>query len=339
MSWRGYAPLSVTEGSSYPSISSGGVCFKETVILSAMRMEAHIPEYCAPAFPCQAARAFGIAQFAIPVSPLLQGGRGQPGGLPSTACRRCSWAGSCIQSSTGSPACARRRLAVSRQGDEAGDRKNPHAARHHRLRDDRNSPASTQASVDDAFDRRVPTVGRTQPRLEVKSVAGSVAPVGVAGEFRTREHHARLLGRPGAEGEGRRRKRLDACGRPDADGCFNIVGRMKDMAVCGGGNLHPREGFAPPEGRPGVRRPRRQVRRRVTHLAMRTREEPIRFAGLRRRATRPHGGSRGPLDAIREAATPVRPNDRRGALLHAASMVITFRPRGRQMEDIRCRRF
>ncbi len=41
---------------------------------------------------------------------------------------------------------------------------------HHLLRHDRDSPVSTQTAVDDPLDKRVGTVGRVHPHVEVKIV-------------------------------------------------------------------------------------------------------------------------------------------------------------------------
>ena len=76
------------------------------------------------------------------------------------------------------------------------------------------SPISFQSSLDDPLERRVSTVGRVQPHLEVKIVdaQGRIVPVGPAG----RAVHARLfgdarlLGRRGAHARVDRRRRLDA---------------------------------------------------------------------------------------------------------------------------------
>ena len=66
------------------------------------------------------------------------------------------------------------------------------------------SPISFQSSLDDPLERRVSTVGRVQPHLEVKIVdaAGRIVPVGTAG----RAVHARLCGDARLLG-GRRRAR------------------------------------------------------------------------------------------------------------------------------------
>ena len=109
------------------------------------------------------------------------------------------------------------------------------------------SPVSFQSSTDDPLDRRVATVGRVQPHLEVRivDVDGSVVPIGVTGELCTRGYSV-MLGYWGDE------KRTQEAVRDgwmhtgdlatlDADGYCNIVGRAKDMLIRGGENVYPRE--------------------------------------------------------------------------------------------------
>lgn len=110
------------------------------------------------------------------------------------------------------------------------------------------SPVSTQTSVDDPVDRRVSTVGRVQPHIEVKIVDenGCIVPAGVAGEFCTRGYSVMR----GYWGDAEKTaEAVDESGwmhtgdlaTMDAEGYFNIVGRMKDMVIRGGENLYPRE--------------------------------------------------------------------------------------------------
>ncbi|UEM22909.1 AMP-binding protein [Skermanella mucosa] len=110
------------------------------------------------------------------------------------------------------------------------------------------SPVSFQSSVDDPLERRVSTVGRIQPHLEVKVVdaEGRIVPVGTPGELLTRGYSV-MLGYWGDEE--RTREAIDA-GRwmhtgdlatIDAEGYCNIVGRIKDMVIRGGENIYPRE--------------------------------------------------------------------------------------------------
>ncbi|MFT7572098.1 MAG: fatty-acyl-CoA synthase [Paracoccaceae bacterium] len=110
------------------------------------------------------------------------------------------------------------------------------------------SPVSTQTSVDDPVERRVSTIGRIQPHLEVKIVDGDgriVAP-GVTGELCTRGYSVM---RGYWDEAARTAEAIDAgkwmhtgdLATMDAAGYFNIVGRIKDMVIRGGENLYPRE--------------------------------------------------------------------------------------------------
>ncbi|MBS29199.1 MAG: AMP-binding protein [Alphaproteobacteria bacterium] len=110
------------------------------------------------------------------------------------------------------------------------------------------SPVSTQTSVDDPLDRRVGTVGRIHPHVEVKIVdeAGRIVAPGETGELCTRGY---CVMRGYWNDEERTAEAIDAAGwmhtgdlaTMDADGYFNIVGRIKDMVIRGGENLYPRE--------------------------------------------------------------------------------------------------
>jgi fatty-acyl-CoA synthase len=110
------------------------------------------------------------------------------------------------------------------------------------------SPVSFQSSIDDPIERRVATVGRVQPHLEVKIVdaAGRVLPPGQPGELLTRGYSVM---RGYWDDEPRTREAIDA-GRwmhtgdlatLDEAGYCNIVGRIKDMVIRGGENIYPRE--------------------------------------------------------------------------------------------------
>jgi fatty-acyl-CoA synthase len=110
------------------------------------------------------------------------------------------------------------------------------------------SPVSTQSAVDDPLDKRVSTVGRVQPHLEVQVIDehGQPVPVGVTGELCTRGYSVMqgYWGDPAKTAEA-----VDADGwmhtgdlaTMDADGYLNIVGRLKDMVIRGGENVYPRE--------------------------------------------------------------------------------------------------
>ena len=110
------------------------------------------------------------------------------------------------------------------------------------------SPVSFQTALDDPVERRVSTIGRVQPHLEVKIVdeAGATTPRGVPGEVRTRGYSVMLGYWDDPE---RTAECLDAegwmhtgdVGVIDAEGYGNIVGRIKDMVIRGGENLFPRE--------------------------------------------------------------------------------------------------
>ena len=110
------------------------------------------------------------------------------------------------------------------------------------------SPVSFQSGVDDPLERRVSTVGRVQPHLEVKIVdaEGRIVPRGTAGELCTRGYSVMK----GYWGDAdKTREAVDAGGwmhtgdlaTLDEEGYCNIVGRLKDMVIRGGENVYPRE--------------------------------------------------------------------------------------------------
>jgi fatty-acyl-CoA synthase len=110
------------------------------------------------------------------------------------------------------------------------------------------SPVSFQTAPDDPMDRRVATIGRVQPHLEVRVIDsdGAVVARGVAGELCTRGYSVMLGYWDDPE---RTAECLDAegwmrtgdLGTIDAAGYGNVVGRIKDMVIRGGENLYPRE--------------------------------------------------------------------------------------------------
>jgi fatty-acyl-CoA synthase len=110
------------------------------------------------------------------------------------------------------------------------------------------SPVSTQTSCDDPLERRVATVGRVHPHVEIKIVDGDgrIVPPGASGEFCTRGYSV-MLGYWGDEE--RTAEAIDRAGwmhtgdlaTMDEDGYCNIVGRIKDMVIRGGENVYPRE--------------------------------------------------------------------------------------------------
>ena len=111
------------------------------------------------------------------------------------------------------------------------------------------SPVSTQTRSDDSIERRVSTVGRVGPHLEVKIVdpeTGLTVPRGESGELCTRGYSV-MLGyweQPDKTAEA-----IDAArwmhtgdvGVMDEDGYVSVTGRIKDMVIRGGENIYPRE--------------------------------------------------------------------------------------------------
>ena len=110
------------------------------------------------------------------------------------------------------------------------------------------SPVSFQTTADDPLERRVSTVGRIHPHVEVKIVdeRGNIVPPGVPGELCTRGYSV-MLGY--WDEPARTAEAVDAAGwmhtgdlaTLDAEGYANIVGRIKDMVIRGGENVYPRE--------------------------------------------------------------------------------------------------
>ncbi len=111
------------------------------------------------------------------------------------------------------------------------------------------SPVSTQTAVDDPIDKRVGTVGRVHPHVEVKvvdPVTGATVPVGQAGELCTRGYSVMrgYWDQPDTTAEA-----IDVAGWMhtgdiavmDDEGYLNIVGRIKDLVIRGGENVYPRE--------------------------------------------------------------------------------------------------
>jgi fatty-acyl-CoA synthase len=111
------------------------------------------------------------------------------------------------------------------------------------------SPVSTQSALDDPLEKRVGTVGRVHPHVEVKIVdpeTGHCVRRGVAGELCTRGYSV-MLGywdNPHATAEAIDAARWMHTGdlaTMDDAGYVNIVGRIKDMIIRGGDNIYPRE--------------------------------------------------------------------------------------------------
>jgi len=110
------------------------------------------------------------------------------------------------------------------------------------------SPVSFQSSIEDSIERRVTTIGRVHPHVEVKIVdsKGRIVPRGTRGELCTRGYSV-MSGY--WDDEEKTREAKDAAGwmhtgdlaTIDDEGYGNIVGRIKDMVIRGGENLYPRE--------------------------------------------------------------------------------------------------
>jgi fatty-acyl-CoA synthase len=111
------------------------------------------------------------------------------------------------------------------------------------------SPVSTQTRTDDDMERRVATVGRVHPHVEIKVIdpeTGLMLPRGRNGELCTRGYSVMLgyWNEPDKTAEaidaGRWMHTGDLAVMDDA-GYLNIVGRIKDMVIRGGENIYPRE--------------------------------------------------------------------------------------------------
>lgn len=111
------------------------------------------------------------------------------------------------------------------------------------------SPVSCQSDADTPLEKRVSTVGKVQPHLEVKIVdptTGEITQPGESGELCTRGYSV-MHGYWGDEA--RTREAIDDelwmhtgdLATIDAEGYVNIVGRIKDMVIRGGENIYPRE--------------------------------------------------------------------------------------------------
>jgi acyl-CoA synthetase (AMP-forming)/AMP-acid ligase II len=111
------------------------------------------------------------------------------------------------------------------------------------------SPVITQTRTDDPIDRRVNTVGKVMPEVEVKIIDplnGQEVPAGAQGELCTRGYHV-MKGYYKMEEATERA--IDGSGwlhtgdlaMIDEEGYVSITGRLKDMIIRGGENIYPRE--------------------------------------------------------------------------------------------------
>ena len=110
------------------------------------------------------------------------------------------------------------------------------------------SPVSFQSNVDDPLDKRVSSVGRIHPHVEVRIVdeAGNICPIGQQGELQTRGYSV-MQGywadeektADSLDGDGW--MHTGDLGVIDEEGYCDITGRLKDMILRGGENIYPRE--------------------------------------------------------------------------------------------------
>ena len=110
------------------------------------------------------------------------------------------------------------------------------------------SPVSTQTAPDDDLDRRVGTVGRVHPHLEIKIIdeRGHTVERNAPGELCTRGYSV-MLGywddreRTAEVIDAARWMHTGDLATMDDEGYIAIVGRSKDMVIRGGENVYPRE--------------------------------------------------------------------------------------------------
>jgi fatty-acyl-CoA synthase len=111
------------------------------------------------------------------------------------------------------------------------------------------SPVSAQTRADEELERRVSTVGRVHPHVEVKVIdpeTGRVLPRGTPGEMCTRGYSV-MLGywddpeRTAEVIDAARWMHTGDLAVMDEAGYLNIVGRIKDLVIRGGENIYPRE--------------------------------------------------------------------------------------------------
>ncbi|MCL2832281.1 MAG: AMP-binding protein [Treponema sp.] len=110
------------------------------------------------------------------------------------------------------------------------------------------SPVMTQTRFDDSLEVKVETVGRQLPGVEVtiRGEDGSECAAGVHGEFCCRGYNtmkgyykmpdatAQCIDKDGWLHSG-------DLGIREANGCFRVTGRIKDMIIRGGENVYPKE--------------------------------------------------------------------------------------------------
>jgi len=111
------------------------------------------------------------------------------------------------------------------------------------------SPVSTQTRAGDSLERRVSTVGRVHPHVEVKVIdpaTGRTLPRGEPGELCTRGYSV-MLGywdepdKTAQAIDAARWMHTGDLAAMDDEGYLTITGRIKDMVIRGGENVYPRE--------------------------------------------------------------------------------------------------
>ena len=110
------------------------------------------------------------------------------------------------------------------------------------------SPVSFQSHLDDPLDKRVTTVGRIHPHVDVKIIdeKGEICAVGEKGELCTKGYSV-MQGY--WDDDEKTKQSIDSAGWMhtgdlaiiDELGYCAIVGRLKDMIIRGGENIYPRE--------------------------------------------------------------------------------------------------
>lgn len=111
------------------------------------------------------------------------------------------------------------------------------------------SPGITQTRPSDSLERRVTTVGRALPNVEIRIVdadTGETAPHGVQGELCTRGYHVMKGYYKNGEAtlnviDGQGWLHTGDLAIMDEHGYCKITGRIKDMIIRGGENIYPRE--------------------------------------------------------------------------------------------------
>ena len=111
------------------------------------------------------------------------------------------------------------------------------------------SPVITQTKTDDPIGKRVSTVGKPHPSVEVKiidSVTGDEMPIGAPGELCTRGYNVMkgYYNNPEATKEVIDEEGWLHTGDiavMDSEGYIDITGRIKDMVIRGGENIYPKE--------------------------------------------------------------------------------------------------